>query len=213
MGGAGGVGPGPPRRTPGAARQSQSHRPVPGAGCWGFRGREETGSAQLMMSPARPQPGPGPGPGPGHCSSGRGACRGLLRDSGACPGVALDIRTLPDQIPASFAAPRGQGRVPWLLGIEVVLRGCFLNQENVLPTCSDSAVLGGLLGPLTLLPVDPGRPTLPRSPGLSCRGEGGLPSAVEMPIPVGRVRTRGTIFLLLWDFQFSATNTIFSGTF
>lgn len=36
---------GPPCHTPGAASQSQCRRPVPGAGCWGFRGRESTGKA------------------------------------------------------------------------------------------------------------------------------------------------------------------------
>lgn len=36
---------GPPCRTPGAAGQSHCRRPVPGAGCWGFRGRQRAGKA------------------------------------------------------------------------------------------------------------------------------------------------------------------------
>lgn len=55
----GGGASGPPCHTPGAASQSQCRRPVPGAGCWGFRGRESTGKALFMMSPpglAQPEP-------------------------------------------------------------------------------------------------------------------------------------------------------------
>lgn len=60
QGGWGGAASGPPCHTPGAASQSQCRRPVPGAGCWGFRGRERTGKALFMMSPALPWPGPAP---------------------------------------------------------------------------------------------------------------------------------------------------------
>lgn len=154
----------------------------------------------------------------GVCSElpGRGA-QGLRCPFQSGPGHPSPFmpRSPPPGIPTW--EPLGGRGVSRLLGLaSVARREHFPNQEDIFPAFSDSPILGGILRATDLSGPGP-EDRHPCRVGETCHLQPRCPIPHPLTLrtfPVERIWTgRATFFLLFWDFQFSAANTIFAGTF